>query len=110
MLNNVSTFWGRIAPCCLCELVELFGHLIPWPGVNIKSRDRVFNSWRTFWLFLAQVLSASQTCREALRKGQAWLLLQAHPDKKKKSHLIRRLIVSLAVDWPKATWMRSIDR
>jgi hypothetical protein len=53
-------------------------------------RDRVFNQWRTFWMFVGQVLSVNQTCREALRKAQVWLCLNNNNDKnnnKKKENV-----------------------
>ena len=85
MKISLSTYWDRLADSSLCELVELFGAKVPWPDVSGKApypRDRVFNLWRTFWLFLGQVLSHSQTCREALRKAQAWLLVMVRGKKK----------------------------
>jgi hypothetical protein len=88
MKISLSTFWDRLVSSSLCELVELFGAIVPWPDVPKQDpypRDRVFNQWRTFWLFLGQVLSASQSCREALRKAQAWLLVTVRG---KKKHLI----------------------
>ena len=85
MKISLSTFWDRLAGSSLCELVELFGGKVPWPDVSKQApypRDRVFNQWRTFWLFLGQVLSSSQTCREALRKAQAWLWVTVRGKKK----------------------------
>jgi hypothetical protein len=83
MNKYISSFWSRVASSTLCELVELFGDKVCWPKVDPSRRDRTFNQWRTFWLFLSQVLSATQTCREALRKAQAWLYLK-HLKKKKR--------------------------
>jgi hypothetical protein len=88
MKVSLSTFWDRLVSSSLCELVELFGDKVPSPDLAKLapySRDRVFNQWRAFWLFLGQVLSGSQSCREALRKAQAWLLITARG---KKKHLI----------------------
>ena len=85
MKISLSTFWDQLVRSSLCELVELFGVKVPWPDVAKQApypRDRVFNQWRTFWLFLGQVLSASQCCREVLRKAQAWLLLTVSSKKK----------------------------
>ena len=73
--HTLSTFWGRLATSSLSELVELFGNKIPWPDGDPSRRDRVFNQWRTFWLFLTQVLSFTQTCGEALKKAQAFLCM-----------------------------------
>jgi hypothetical protein len=36
------------------------------------SRQRLFSIQTTFWAFLAQVLNPQSSCREALRKLQAW--------------------------------------
>ena len=82
---HLSTFWGRLTSSTLCELVELFGEQISWPEADPSKRDRIFNQWRTFWLFLGQVLSVSQTCREVLRKAQAWLNIE------KKKRLIQHV-------------------
>jgi hypothetical protein len=91
MMNYMSRYWKRLAGSALCELVELFGDKISWPELEPEPepepdsihvhyyRDRVFNQWRTFWMFLGQVLSVSQTCCEALRKAQGWLW---HKEKK----------------------------
>lgn len=77
MMNYLSGYWNYLASSTLCELVELFGDRISWPRSESVSnhcwRNRVFNQWRTFWVFLGQVLSISQNCCEALRKAQAWL-------------------------------------
>jgi len=88
MKKYVSTFWDRLASSTLCELVAIVGDRIPLPEpeTSPSQRDRIFNPWRTFWLFLGQILSASQACNEALKKAQMWLSLPALPDKKK--HLL----------------------
>lgn len=75
MLNLVSSYWSRLAVSSLCELVELFVDKVPLPDIDLSCKDRVFNPWRTFWLFLGQILTVTQTCREALRKAQVWLSL-----------------------------------
>lgn len=94
MSRYVSTFWDRLAESSLCELVELVGDRIPLPDIDTSSRDRIFNPWRTFWLFLGQVLSFTQSCREALIKAHAWLLLV---DKKKHFCQYVRLVSG---PWP----------
>jgi hypothetical protein len=83
MSNYISSFWSRLAESSLCELVELVGDKVPLPDIDTHRRDRIFNSWRTFWLFLGQVLSSFQSCREALIKARSWILLT---DKKDLSH------------------------
>jgi hypothetical protein len=61
----------------LGKLTGLFGQYIPsallepatrGPG----SRQRLFSIRTTFWAFLAQILNPQGSCREALRKLQAW--------------------------------------
>jgi len=56
------------------ELSELFQ---PWlelkPDFGAPLRVRLFPPVRMFWLFLGQVLSSDGSCRETLRKFQAWL-------------------------------------
>jgi hypothetical protein len=56
---------------------ELFGKLVPQAllapqkrGVN--SRQRFFSCSVTFWSFLAQVLQPGSSCRDALRRLNAW--------------------------------------
>lgn len=86
MIKYMSSYWERLTGSTLCELVELFGDKISWPWPESASkrccRDRVFNPWRTFWVFLGQVLSTSQNCGESLKKAQVWLW---HKEKKKIS-------------------------
>lgn len=86
VMNYISSFWGRLASSTLCELVALVGDMIPLPEISTSQsqlkRDRIFNQWRTFWLFLGQILSATQACQEALMKAKLWLSLSALPDKK----------------------------
>lgn len=54
------------------DFVAAAGEILQPPD-DSPSRQRVFTPRRTFWLFLAQVLSATRTCREAVRGAQAWL-------------------------------------
>jgi hypothetical protein len=83
MLNKLSAFWSRLTDSSLCELIELLGSNIPLPRIDPKKRDRVFNQWRTFWLFLGQILSTNQSCSETLKKAQGWLyLMQAEEEEK----------------------------
>jgi hypothetical protein len=86
MRKYMSTFWERVSCSTLCELVELFGNKVPHPQSCGNRRDRVFNQWRTVWLFLGQVLSCDQTCREVLKKAQLWLYLGGKGDSDKKKH------------------------
>lgn len=56
---------------------ELFGKLVPQEllapqerGTN--SRQRIFSPEVTFWSFLGQVLAPGSSCRDALRRVNAW--------------------------------------
>ncbi len=106
--NYISSFWGRFAGSALSELVELFGEKIPLPDVpplrqipkgqkvreEYECRDRIFNQWRTFWIFLAQVFSLGQSCSEAIKKAQVWIWLK----EKKTSPPTHLLTVKHATD------------
>jgi hypothetical protein len=61
----------------LQELYELFGHLIPErllaaSEAGANSRERVFTPQVTFWAFVAQILSPGSSCREVVRRVEAW--------------------------------------
>ena len=61
----------------LGKLTGLFGEYIPTrllepTSQGEGSRQRLFSTRTTFWAFLAQVLTPQGSCREALRKLQAW--------------------------------------
>lgn len=62
---------GETGPADLAQLFQ------PWleleSGFGSPLRKRLFPPARTFWLFLGQALSAEGSCRETLRKLQAWL-------------------------------------
>ena len=70
----------------LSRLCEIFG---PWLPVTVlsptarglNSRRRTYPLPLTFWAFLSQVLSPGSSCREVVRKIQAWYAPQARiPD------------------------------
>src|SRR3981081_3416137 len=66
----------------ISELQEAFGSMIHevllCPQQNgIGSRQRRFSPLLTFWAFLSQVISPNSSCREAVRKVQAWWALRA---------------------------------
>ena len=98
VMNYISCFWGRLASSTLCEMVALVGDMIPLPELAQwqSQRDRIFNQWRTFWLFLGQILNVNQSCQEALKKAQFWLSFSA--PEKKRFHLIRVAIVKHGAD------------
>lgn len=59
------------------ELYELFGHLFPErlleaSEAGLNSRERVFSARVTFWAFVAQILSPGSSCREIVRRVDAW--------------------------------------
>ena len=69
---------------------ELFGKLVPQEllaaqkrGAN--SRQRFFSSSVTFWSFLGQVLEPGSSCRDALRRLNAWWQWR-FPDRALPSH------------------------
>ncbi len=66
----------------LSDFFETFGFLVPdallrrrCAGIN--SRQRRFTLHVTFWAFLAQTLAPETSCRDIVRKVQAWWLLRA---------------------------------
>jgi len=66
----------------LPDFFKTFGFLIPdallrrrSSGTN--SRQRRFTLHVTFWAFLAQTLAPETSCRDIVRKVQAWWLLRA---------------------------------
>jgi Transposase DDE domain/Insertion element 4 transposase N-terminal len=61
----------------LQELYELFGYLIPErllepSAQGVNSRERIFTARVTFWAFAAQILSPGSSCREIVRRVDAW--------------------------------------
>jgi Transposase DDE domain len=64
----------------LSALREAFGSLCPDTLLSPlsegrASRQRLFSPLMTFWAFLSQVLSPDSTCRDAVRRAQAWWML-----------------------------------
>jgi len=67
----------KIRKASLGKLSGLFGQyidssLLAPAQSGVGSRQRIFSIRNTFWTFLAQVLNPQCSCREALRKLQAW--------------------------------------
>ena len=61
----------------LVDLYELFGHLfsdklLECEDKGLNSRERFFSPQTTFWAFVSQVLSPGSSCREAVRRVEAW--------------------------------------
>ena len=68
---------AEIQQASLGQLVILFGKFIPPELLDpddsgTGSRQRIFSVRTTFWAFLAQVINPEASCREALRRIQAW--------------------------------------
>lgn len=88
-MSYLSSFGNRLSHQNLSELIAVVGDKIPPPPINPSFLDRIFNQEQTFWLFLGQVLSATQSCREALIKAQMWL---TSSNKKKPLYQYIRLL------------------
>src|SRR5450755_4800706 len=61
----------------LQELYAIFGELFPQrllspPEKGLNSRRRSLPAQVTFWAFVWQVLSPGSSCRETVRKVEAW--------------------------------------
>ena len=68
----------------MSRLCEIFGPWLPAamlaPAVKgLNSRQRLYPLNLTFWAFLSQVLSPGSSCREIVRKVQAWYAPQEKP-------------------------------
>ncbi len=71
---RTSAHARRLAKASLSELPILFSDWLDLSQAdNSAKRNRVFTPTRTFWLFLAQILSADGSCTEAVRRALAWL-------------------------------------
>jgi len=73
--NALPRFRQRLAGEALNDLAGIVGDRIP-AGLLAQlracgTRRRVFTPMATFWTFLAQVLTPTQPCREAVRQVQA---------------------------------------
>src|SRR5205085_6806003 len=73
MVSKVS----QLRKAKVSQLPALFGG---WLGIGDGPAgsfyDRVFTPVRMFWLFLAQVLSADGSCREAVQMALAWIAVE----------------------------------
>ena len=73
-LRAKSEQWRQSA---LSRLCEIFGSWLPVARLaptarGVNSRQRTYPQPLTFWAFLSQVLSPGSSCREVVRKVQAW--------------------------------------
>lgn len=84
LLRAQSEQWRQSS---LSRLCEIFGSWLPAAMLSptakgINSRQRTYPMNLTFWAFLSQVLNPGSSCREIVRKVQAWCVPQdkALPD------------------------------
>ena len=69
-----------LAAARLDGLASVVARFIPaavFEGVG--QRDRIFTPWVTFCAFLGQALQRGASCREAVRRVQAWCLAEGRP-------------------------------
>ena len=65
-LNGLAALVSKFIPAAVFDLAE-------------GQRERIYPPWVTFVAFLGQVLTRASTCREAVRKVQAWCLADSKP-------------------------------
>lgn len=81
-LTNLEKLLRKVASLrSLSDFFETFGFLVPEALLERNthgagSRRRRFSLHLTFWAFLAQVLVPETSCRDIVRKVQAWALLR----------------------------------
>jgi hypothetical protein len=73
--SSRAEFVGRLDS--LEELYEVFGDMLPECALKPaaqgpNSRQRLLPASVTFWAFVSQVLSPGSSCREVVRKVEAW--------------------------------------
>lgn len=76
-LNQLRAQSEQWRQSSLSRVCEIFGGWLPAPifapsPKGINSRQRTYPQSLTFWAFLSQVLSPGSSCREVVRKVQAW--------------------------------------
>jgi len=72
MTHTSSVHKRRLLALPMTALVQTDGSFLRPPNERPTRSTRAFTPWVTFWVFLAQVLSRAQTCREAVRQTQGW--------------------------------------
>jgi len=86
----------------LSRLCEIFGPWLPTAMLSpsakgLNSRQRTYPLPLTFWAFLSQVLSPGSSCREVVRKVQAWYAAQGQsPDSSNSAYCQARGRLPLA--------------
>jgi hypothetical protein len=76
-LDQIRAQTEQVRQAGLSRLSEIFGPwlptvLLPPTARGVNSRQRLYPLRLTFWAFLSQVLSPGSSCREIVRKVQAW--------------------------------------
>lgn len=67
------------APALLeCETLSRAHVMQVWQETQVKSRERLFPPYVTFWTFLLQVLSPDGSCRDAVTRLRAFQVAQGH--------------------------------
>lgn len=102
-LEHLRAQTQRVRQSSLSRLSEIFGPWLP-AGLlvagahGLKSRRRLYPLELTFWAFLSQVLSPGSSCREIVRKVQAWYAPQggARPDSRTGAYCQARARLPLA--------------
>jgi hypothetical protein len=85
-MPRVGAQYARLAQATLSDLPILFTDWLDLSQSDCghrSARHRLFTPSRTFWLFLAQILSADGSCTEAVRRALTWLASEgdeASPD------------------------------
>jgi hypothetical protein len=65
-LNGLAALVSKFVPAAVFGLAQ-------------EQRERIYTPWVTFVAFLGQVLTRASSCREAVRKVQAWCLADSKP-------------------------------
>ena len=83
-LEQMRAQTAQVRQASLSRLQEIFGAWLPLPllapaTAGLNSRQRFYPTNLTFWAFLSQVLSPGSSCREIVRKVQAWYAPQGTP-------------------------------
>ena len=83
-LDQMRAQTAQVRQASLSRLQEIFGAWLPRPllapaPAGLNSRQRFYPTNLTFWAFLSQVLSPGSSCREIVRKVQAWYAPQGTP-------------------------------
>jgi hypothetical protein len=81
MLDQLRVQSEQWRASTLSRLCEVFGSWLPANALSpadkgLNSRERLYPQSVTFWAFLSQVLNVSSSCREVVRKVQAWYAAQ----------------------------------